>query len=83
MPGNRQDKAIFSESLPVSSIPFLHRMRQILDENNTSTPITLDEEELAKFKANLWIVLNHTFGQLFRIDCGEMYDEIKEVLEEE
>lgn len=82
MSENRNDRAIFSESLPVNSIPFLNRMLEILDENDTNTPKTLDVEEFAKFKANLWIVLNHTFGQLFRIDCGDMYDEIKEVLGE-
>jgi hypothetical protein len=70
----KEDQAMFSDSLPVNALPFLNRMVEILEENNTNTPAGLPEAEKDKFRSNLWIVLYQTHGQLFKLDH---YDEFK------
>ena len=78
MPIKSEDKAMFEDSLPVNSIPFLKRMLEILEEGETNTPRTLSEEDLLKFKSNLYIILGQTFTQLFQIDSLDLFTKIRE-----
>lgn len=72
----KEDTAFRSSAMPVNSLPFLRRIREILDENGTNNPSGLVNEELMKFRANLWILLCQTHGQLINIDTMEEFDEL-------
>jgi hypothetical protein len=80
---DRRDTAMFESSLPCNSRPFVRRLDEILEANDTTSPDSLPREELAKYKANLWLVITHTYGQLFRLDSMDMYEEIGQELEVE
>ncbi len=73
------DNAMFSDHLPVNTYPFLKRMMEILDENDTNNPDDLSEEEKRKFKKNLWMVMVHSYNQLAKIDLMDEYKELQDV----
>ncbi len=78
---DRRDTAMFESALPCNSRPFVRRLDEILEANDTTSPDSLPKEELAKYKANLWLVMSHCFGQLFRVDSMDLYTELQEEME--
>jgi hypothetical protein len=79
----REDTAMFSDGFPCNSRPFIKRMEEILEENRTSNPDSLDKVELAKYRANLFIVIAHCYGQLFHLDSLDIHKELSAILERE
>jgi hypothetical protein len=77
---SKEDYAMFNDALPVNALPFLNRMVEILEGNKTNTPAGLSESEKDKFRANLWIVLYQTHGQLFKLDHYDEYKYLDEKL---
>lgn len=68
-----KDNAMFSDYLPVNTIPFLNRMLEILEEEKVNNPKYLTPEGLLRYKKNLWIVMSHTYNQVAKIDLPEEY----------
>lgn len=57
-----EELAIFKEALPVNSIPFLNRIREILDENKTNSLDALKGIEHDKAKSCLFMLALQTHG---------------------
>jgi len=73
----REDQAFRSITFPINSLPFIKRLEEILDENETNSPESLPEGELHKFKANLHITLSQTFGQLYTVNAMDLVNELE------
>jgi len=62
MPIKQEELALFREALPVNSIPFLNRIREILDENKTNSLDALKGIESDKAKACLFMLALQAYG---------------------
>jgi len=65
-PLTSEEKALFEDSFPCNSIPFLDRLRKILNENKTNTLQalrSLQGKELDKAKSCLQVLMMQAYGQ--------------------
>ena len=80
----KEEHAFKSEAFPVNSIPFLTRLREVLDEAQTNSlqtvaklPIgTVSEQYYWKARALLWVINGQFFGQLADINMSKEWDEL-------
>ncbi len=69
-----EDTAFLSQAMPCNPLPFLNRMSELVKEYGTEAAQT-DE-----YKANMWILLCQSYGQLFRVDSYDEYVNLKNSL---
>ncbi len=72
----KEDTAMFSDYLPVNSLPFLRRMLEILEDCKANNPEALPPEVAKNFRRNLWLINAQTYGQIAKIDMQEEYNEL-------
>ena len=70
-PLTSEEKALFEESFPCNSIPFLDRLRKILDENRTNTLQALKGKEREKAKSCLQVLMMQAYGQGYDLNSTE------------
>jgi hypothetical protein len=86
-PGPFREEHAFAESaLPPNSIPFINRLKEVLDEARTNSLETVaiyrtlkdkrQEEAGWKARALLWVLNAQYFGQLAMIDMSREWDEL-------
>ena len=66
-----EEEAFMSKSFPCNSIPFLTRLRELLNESQTNGLAYLEEEDKLKARACMWILLGQLYGQLATINLSE------------
>jgi len=66
-----EEKALFEDSFPCNSIPFLDRLRKILDENKTNSLKSLKGKELDKAKSCLQVLMMQAYGQAYDLNLAE------------
>jgi len=67
----KEEHAFMSESFPCNAIPFLTRIREILDKGNTNAFDSLSAEGKLKARACMWILLGQLYGQTATINLSE------------
>jgi len=70
-PLTSEEKALFEDSFPCNSIPFLDRLRKILDENKTNSLKSLKGKELDKAKSCLQVLMMQAYGQGYDLNSTE------------
>jgi len=70
-PLTSEEKALFEESFPCNSIPFLNRLKEILNENKTNTLQSLKEREREKAKSCLQVLMMQAYGQGYDLNSTE------------
>jgi hypothetical protein len=73
METKQNDLAFLSASLPCNPIPFINRLHELVKDN-------MDNVTSDQFKANLWILLTQSYGQLFSVDSCDEYSRLKDSL---
>lgn len=68
-----RDVAFLSPSLPCNPLPFINRLHDLAKESTIN--VNCDQ-----FKANLWVLLVQSYGQLFTIDSYDEYCRLKNEL---
>jgi len=77
------ERAMFNEVFPSNSIPFLNRIKELLEENGTNSLASIQGKELEKVKACLFVLITHTYGQLWKLDGLDEYKRLqKEIFEQ-
>ena len=68
-----EEYAFSWDSMPVNSIPFITRLREVLDEAKTNSLDSVSKigEASLKARALLWILNTQYFGQIATIDMTE------------
>ena len=69
-----EDTAFLSQAMPCNPMPFLNRMADLVREYGT------DVTQTDEYKANMWILLSQSYGQLFRVDSYDEYVNLKNSL---
>jgi len=77
MTAKREDTAFMAAAFPVNAIPFLRRMLEILEENETNNPLGLNEKESIKYEANLFVINSQFYGQLFSINAMDIFSDLE------
>jgi len=79
-----EEHAFAESSLPVNSIPFLNRLKEILEEYKTNSLKTLppSSEYHLKARAVLWVLNAQVFGQVAEIDMNMEWGELDEAHKE-
>lgn len=70
---DQRDLAFLSDSLPCNPLPFINRLHELAKESTSNA-------NCDQFKANLWILLTQSYGQLFSVDSYTEYCRLKESL---
>ena len=90
-PGPLKEEHAFAESaFPPNSIPFLNRMKEVLDEARTNSLQTISEHRAVKMtgseesywkaRALLWVINAQFFGQVASIDMDQEWGELNQAL---
>jgi len=66
-----EEHAFMSEAFPCNSIPFLTRLRELLNETQTNGLAYLSEEGKLKARACMWILMAQLYGQTATINLSE------------
>ena len=70
------ENTIFSNSLPVNTIPLLHRIEELLKENNTNS-LTLAKKDI-RIEKCLWLLMNQYFEPLTNeVNLNEMWEYLR------
>lgn len=77
-----EDKAFLSETFPCNSIPFLARLRGILDESKTNGLAYLPDDARLKARACMWILIAQLYGQMEVIDLGQEWSALRKAVDE-
>ena len=77
-----EDRAFLVETFPCNSIPFLRRLREILDEGKTNGLAYLPDDAKLKARACMWVLLGQLYGQMAVIDLGQEYQALCKAVSE-
>lgn len=61
---NNIEDCIAETCLPVNTIAMANRLIAILKEANTNCAQSLKDEQLLKFKKDLWLINSQVYGQM-------------------
>ena len=74
------EETIKESHLPVNSKAMLNRLLELLDEHETNCLAVQSCKHDPRVKAVMWLLMTQVFGQLAKLDLGDMWDELhKEV----
>jgi len=74
------EELLFSRVLPANSLCVLKRLEDILKENKTNSLLSLNGEAKDRAKACLMLLLIHSYGDLFVLNCVDEYSRLKKAL---
>ena len=73
----KEEHAFASPCLPCNSLPFLTRLREILDESGTNSLQSVKDTDAGmKAQACLWVLNAQLYGQLATVDLFVEWDEL-------
>ena len=72
-----EEQAFLSECFPCNSIPFLTRLREILDESKTNSFQLLPDDAKLKTRACMWILMAQLYGQFAVLDLNHEWLELE------
>jgi hypothetical protein len=72
-----EEQAFLSECFPCNSIPFLTRLREILDEGKTNGLAYLPDDAKLKARACMWILMAQLYGQFAVLDLNHEWLELE------
>jgi len=75
-----EEQAFLCESLPCNAIPFLTRIREILDEGNTNVFDSLSAENKVKVRACMWVLMSQLYGQFAVLDLNHEWLELEAIV---
>lgn len=75
----KAEEALFERSWPVNSIPFLTRLREILDENRTNSLKSLKGIEKDRAKTCMMVLIGHLYGITKVLDNWKEYERLARV----
>ena len=78
----QEEHAFQSECFPCNSIPFLTRLREILDENKTNGLAILPDDAKLKARACMWVLMGQLYGQMATIDLSDEWDSLNNTMKE-
>ena len=67
---------IKTDSLPVNSKAMIHRLSELLEENETNCLNICKDDP--RVKAVLWLLNSQVFGQMANIDMAELWQELND-----
>lgn len=79
----KEEHAFLSESFPCNAIPFLTRIREILDKGNTNAFDSLSAEDKVKVRACMWILMGQLYGQFAVLDLNHEWLELEAIVKKE
>jgi len=77
-----EDRAFLMETFPCNSIPFLRRLREILDESKTNSFQLLPDDAKLKARACMWVLMGQLYGQMATIDLGQEWQALRKAIDE-
>ena len=77
-----EDRAFLMETFPCNSIPFLRRLREILDEGKTNGLAILPDDAKLKARACMWVLMGQLYGQMATIDLSDEWDSLNKTMKE-
>ena len=69
----KEERAFSGDALPCNSLPFLNRIREILEESGTNGLRGLAGEAEVNVRACMWVLNGQLYGQVATIDLGREY----------
>jgi len=78
----REEEAFLSECFPCNSIPFLRRLREILDESKTNSFQLLPDDTKLKARGCMWILMAQLYGQFAVLDLNHEWLELEAAVKE-
>lgn len=75
----KAEEALFEKNWPVNSIPFLTRLKEILDENRTNSLKSLEGVEKDRAKSCFFVLMGHLYGIPEVIDNWKEYERLAKV----
>jgi len=74
------EELLFAPVLPVNSLSILKRLEDILRENNTNSLFALNGEAKDRAKACIMLLIIHSYGDLYMLNCVDEYSRLKKAL---
>lgn len=69
-----EEEAFLLDCLPCNSLPFLRRLREILDEAHTNSLESLSGEARERARAVMWVLMSQLYGQLATVDLMDEWE---------
>lgn len=77
MGANGEERAFLCEIFPCNALPFLTRIRQLLQEGNTNAFDSLSEKAKVNVRACMWILMAQLYGQFAVLDLNHEWLELE------
>ena len=71
-----EEEAFLLDCLPCNSLPFLRRLREILEEARTNTLESLNGEARDRARAVMWVLMSQLYGQLATVDLMDEWEDL-------
>ena len=75
----KAEEALFEKSWPVNSIPFLTRLKEILDENKINSLKSLKGIEKDRAKACFMVLMGHLYGVPKLLESWKEYERLAKI----